>query len=105
MIVDNLATEYADQGQGPVILMLHGWGGSLHGFDLLVNDLVQNHRVIRLDLPGFGGTDAPTETWNLDNYISFTKNFVNKLFPVDPSSPGSSGWNSIEAIIGHSFCC
>lgn len=91
IIVDNLATEYADQGQGPVILMLHGWGGSLHGFDLLVSNLAQKHRVVRLDLPGFGGTDAPTETWNLDNYLSFAQGFIKKLDL------------QVEILVGHSF--
>ena len=91
IIINNLATEYTDQGSGPVVMLLHGWGGSLHGFDLLVPNLVTNHRVIRLDLPGFGGTEAPSETWNLDDYINFVKSFVQKLDL------------KIDVLVGHSF--
>lgn len=71
--------------------MLHGWGGSLHGFDLLVPNLATVHRVIRLDLPGFGGTETPSETWNLDNYIDFVKSFIQKLDL------------KVEVLVGHSF--
>ena len=71
--------------------MFHGWGGSLHGFDLLAPNLATAHRVISLDLPGFGGTEAPSETWNLDNYIDFVKSFIQKLDL------------KVEVLVGHSF--
>lgn len=43
----------------PALLMLHGFGGSLHTWDDWAALLEADHRVIRIDLPGFGltGTD------------------------------------------------
>lgn len=45
-------------GRGPVILMLHGAGASLHSWAALVPALSANHRVVLVDLPGHGFSDA-----------------------------------------------
>lgn len=38
----------------PAVLMLHGFGASLHTWDGWAQSLSADHRVIRLDLPGHG---------------------------------------------------
>lgn len=91
VIVDNLMTEYEDEGAGKVVLFLHGWRDSLHSFDNLARILCRDFRVIRMDLPGFGGTEINKETWNLDAYIIFVNNFIKKLNL------------NVFAIAGHSF--
>ena len=91
IIVDNLATEYKDEGAGKVLLFLHGWKDSLESFDQIIPSLASEYRVIRLDLPGFGKTALPKETWDLDNYINFVNSFIIKL-NISP-----------YALIGHSF--
>lgn len=48
----------ADTGGRPVLLMLHGFGGSLHSFEAWAAALAASHRVIRIDLPGAGLTGA-----------------------------------------------
>jgi pimeloyl-ACP methyl ester carboxylesterase len=78
IIVEGLATEYRDDGQGPVLLMLHGWGNSLRSFDGLCATL-QGYRIIRLDLPGFGGTEKPPGPWDLLEYVGFVEAFCTKL--------------------------
>ena len=46
----------------PAVLLLHGFGASLHTWEAWAEPLSANHRVIRLDLPGFGLTGPdPTE--------------------------------------------
>lgn len=90
IIINNIATEYEDVGQGPLILMLHGWGNDLRSFDEMTNRLVSNYRIVRLDLPGFGQTETP-RAWNLDNYVNFVQSFVQKL-NLQP-----------EILLGHSF--
>jgi len=79
IIIQNLAIEYSDEGQGPVMLMIHGWGDSLHTFDKLIPALVAQRRIVRIDLPGFGKSETPKETWNLNNYVMCVKNFVEKM--------------------------
>lgn len=90
-IVDNLAIEYEDTGVGPVIFLLHGWKDSLRTFDVLVPVLSETNRIVRLDLPGFGGSELPTETWGVGEYASFVKHFCEKL-SIQP-----------DVLVGHSF--
>ena len=91
IIVQNLATEYLDEGTGKVVLFLHGWQDNLHTFDSLVSLLPPTLRIIRLDLPGFGKSEVPKETWDLNNYVQFVKDFIQKLDI------------KVYAFIGHSF--
>lgn len=91
IIVQNLAIEYQDDGAGKVVLFLHGWQDDLHTFDPLVSLLSSRHRMIRLDLPGFGQSETPKEAWSLDNYVQFVNDFIKKL-DVD-----------VYAYVGHSF--
>lgn len=91
IIVQNLAVEYQDEGVGPVILFLHGWQDSLHTFDSLAPLLSSARRIIRFDLPGFGGSETPKEIWNLDNYIRLVNEFIQKLNI------------QVDVLVGHSF--
>ncbi|MBI4653321.1 alpha/beta hydrolase [Candidatus Kuenenbacteria bacterium] len=91
IIIKNIAIEYSDEGEGPVILFLHGWKDNLHSFDSLVPILSQQCKIIRIDLPGFGNSELPQTTWNLDNYVQFVKDFIDKLNI------------QVDALIGHSF--
>jgi pimeloyl-ACP methyl ester carboxylesterase len=91
VIIKNLAIEYSDQGSGPVMFFLHGWKDNLHTFDALMPILAKQHRIIRLDLPGFGASELPQTAWNLSDYIEFVKDFIDK-FNLE-----------VEVLIGHSF--
>lgn len=91
VIVDNIATEYVDSGEGKTILMLHGWMDNLKTFDGLVGCLGNNFRVVRLDMPGFGQTEPPAEAWDVSKYVEFVSHFLEKI-EVSP-----------DVILGHSF--
>lgn len=90
-IIQNLAVEYQDEGEGKVILFLHGWQDNLRTFDAITQFLTRNYRVVRLDCPGFGESETPKETWDLDNYVEFVKNFIQKLNI------------QVDVLVGHSF--
>ncbi len=47
------------QGAGPPLLLLHGTGASLHSWCGLLPLLAQSFRVLALDLPGHGFSEAP----------------------------------------------
>jgi pimeloyl-ACP methyl ester carboxylesterase len=54
---------YTDEGQGPPVLMVHGLPGSVRDFRYLAPHVAEAHRVVRIDLPGFGET--PANHWGL----------------------------------------
>lgn len=41
---------YRERGQGPLLLLLHGYGGSVQHWDLIADDLSTKYRVITLNL-------------------------------------------------------
>ena len=90
-IVDGIAVEYMDEGAGHPLLLIHGWGDTMHTFDRLVPELKERYRVVRLDLPGFGGTELPHEPWDVERYARFVQHFLQKV-NVQP-----------KAIVGHSL--
>lgn len=94
MVVQDLLTQYFDDGdhRQPVMLMLHGWGTDAHNFDGLSAYLAKGFRVLRLDLPGFGGTQAPASAWYVRDYAEFVARFLEKL-----------GVAELRTVIGHSF--
>lgn len=50
---------YTDEGKGCALILLHGFCESLHVWDDWKEDILEEgYRLIRIDLPGFGGSDA-----------------------------------------------
>ncbi len=50
---------YVDRGFGPPIVLLHGFASSLEIWSSIIPNLLQAHRVVAVDLKGFGWTDRP----------------------------------------------
>ena len=89
--IDGNILHYHDIGVGEPVLLLHGWGSGLDAFSYLEKHLSVGFRVISLDLPGFGGSPAPSEAWCLNDYVELVKAFMDKVCISRP------------AIVGHSF--
>lgn len=91
VIVDSLLTHYETHGKGKLVLLLHGWGDTAAGLRGLQTELAKKHKVIALDLPGFGGSQAPETAWGLDDYAYFVDHFLAKIEA-----------KKLKAILGHS---
>ena len=48
---------YIDEGSGPAVILIHGFAGSTFSWRFVIPDLAKAHRVIAIDLPGFGFSD------------------------------------------------
>jgi 2-hydroxymuconate-semialdehyde hydrolase len=57
--VDGFEIHYAECGNGPPVLLLHGLGGSWQDWSENRASLSQAYRLLALDLPGFGLSPAP----------------------------------------------
>lgn len=55
--IDGERIHYIDRGAGPAVLFIHGFGGSVFSWRYAIETLSADHRVIALDLPGFGASD------------------------------------------------
>ncbi len=50
---------YEEEGQGPPVLLIHGFGTSSYTWRHVIPALAFKHRVIAVDLKGFGQSDKP----------------------------------------------
>ena len=91
VVVDSLLTAYETEGKGRTVLLLHGWGDRAAGLRGLREALAAHYKVVSVDLPGFGGTEAPSNAWGLDDYAQFVAAFLRK-----------TDQKQLAAIIGHS---
>lgn len=99
VVVDDMLVHYRDEGQGSVVVLLHGAFSSLHTYDAWATALSEHHRVIRLDLMGFGLTGAnDSDNYTMDSYVRFLRQFLNLLRIEQCSLVGSSlgGWIAWE---------
>lgn len=78
-IVDGRHVAYIDEGAGPVVLLLHGWGAPAETYGLIIHHLSAYCRVIAPDLPGFGGSDEPETAWCAEDYADFVLAFTQSL--------------------------
>lgn len=74
--IDSIAVNYIDAGDGDVVVLLHGWGANITLYAGIIQVLSRNHRVIALDMPGFGKTPEPPEPWCVDDYADFVIKFL-----------------------------
>src|SRR3954469_18122619 len=59
--VDDLTLAYREQGEGPPVLLLHGWPTSSYLWRNVMPPIAEANRGIAVDLPGFGGSDKPPD--------------------------------------------
>jgi pimeloyl-ACP methyl ester carboxylesterase len=81
--VDGMSVHLRDEGprdDPEPIILLHGTGASLHTWDAWTEVLKAQHRVIRVDLPGFGLT-GPTMDGNyqMPVYTHFMNSLMDTL--------------------------
>jgi pimeloyl-ACP methyl ester carboxylesterase len=87
-----LALYYEEHGAGPPLLLLHGLGESTFTWHDIVPALATRHRVIALDLKGFGRSDKPDDgAYSADDQAALVARFIREQDLSDLT------------IIGHSF--
>jgi len=79
MTIDGMTIHYIDQGQGDVVLLLHGWNAPAETYRLIIDHLSSRFRVIAPNAPGCGGSDDPPKPWHVDDFVDFTVKFADAL--------------------------
>jgi pimeloyl-ACP methyl ester carboxylesterase len=87
------ALQVLDEGepQGSPIVLIHGYTGSINWWGRLAPLLTADHRVIRVDLLGHGGSDKPSEGYSMENQANAIAEALSEL--------GVSG----ATVVGHSL--
>lgn len=76
----DMPVHYRDEGDPfdsiPLVL-LHGTSSSLLTWDSCTKAWIAEHRVVRMDLPGFGLTGPnPTKDYSIEMYVKFLDSFL-----------------------------
>jgi pimeloyl-ACP methyl ester carboxylesterase len=70
---------YLDVGQGPPLILIHGFGGSMWNWEYQYSVLARTHRVIIPDLLGSGLSDRPEDAYTPETLVEFFRQFMNSL--------------------------
>ena len=89
--IKDLNINYIQYGEGKDIVLLHGWGQNIEMMKPIGDNFSDRFRITILDLPGFGESDEPKNTWKIDDYELLLEEFIKKLKIKKP------------IMIGHSF--
>jgi pimeloyl-ACP methyl ester carboxylesterase len=82
---------YYDIGHGPPLVLVHGVGGDADQWAFVYGPLTAKHRIIALDLPGFGRSDKPLLDYCVEVWVEFLDRFLKAI-----NLPRAS-------LLGHSF--
>jgi pimeloyl-ACP methyl ester carboxylesterase len=73
------AANVAEAGTGPAIVMIHGFGAAIDWWDEIAPALATDHRVIRIDLIGHGGTAAPGSGYTIPHQAELVAAVLDRL--------------------------
>ncbi len=91
--IQNVNLHYSVEGEGPDMILLHGWGQNIEMMKPISEFFKTNHKVYTIDFPGFGESSEPPCTWGVEDYCQFLRSFVAAMGIDNP------------ILIGHSFGC
>ncbi len=77
--IDGANVSYCEIGEGPPIVFVHGLGGCWENWLENIPHFACSHRVVALDLPGFGDSPMPPWDTTIPNYGKLVDEFCRRL--------------------------
>jgi pimeloyl-ACP methyl ester carboxylesterase len=84
-------------------VVLHGWGASIAAVASIMAIFRQTHRVIALDLPGFGASDAPPVPWGTQEYATLVEALLARLGIRRASFIGHSHGGRVSIVLAATY--
>ena len=79
--IDVVGTEanYVELGEGPPLVFVHGLSGAWQNWLEQIPHFARTHRVIAVDLPGFGASPMPPWDISIPAYGTFVRDFCERI--------------------------
>src|SRR2546430_9719288 len=75
--IDGVNIHYVCGGSGPPLVLVHGLGSSAAvEFYYNLEPLAARHRVLAIDLPGFGKSDKPMLKYTIDLFVKAVRDLM-----------------------------
>jgi len=108
-VADKFATvfgakiHYLEAGSGPVVILLHGLGGSVSNWAPTIGPLSQKYRVIAPDQIGFGKSDKPMLNYRVGTLVDFLDGFYKQVGVQKATLVGNSlgGFTAAAFALAH----
>lgn len=101
--VDGVTLHYLKGGQGPIVLLVHGFGQSWYEWHQLMPLLAKDHTVIAVELPGLGLSSAP-KSYAGQDVAELIYQFAKALSPNAPFDLVAHDigiWNTYPMVVQH----
>jgi pimeloyl-ACP methyl ester carboxylesterase len=101
--VHDARVNYVDIGEGPAVVFIHGLAGCWQNWLENIPHFARSHRVVAVDLSGFGHSDLPREEISIPGYGRFLDSFLGLIGVERGAVVGNSmgGFIAAETAISH----
>jgi pimeloyl-ACP methyl ester carboxylesterase len=101
--VNGTRVSYVEMGEGPPLVFVHGLAGCWQNWLENIPYFARSHRVIAIDLPGFGESELPQEDISMPGYGRFVDTFLGEIGVERASIVGNSmgGFIAAEVAVSH----
>jgi pimeloyl-ACP methyl ester carboxylesterase len=94
---------YAEAGSGPVLLLIHGMGGTFENWGAVIEPLAASHTVIAPDLPGHGRSEPGGGDYSLGALATVLRDLLATLGHDRATLVGHSLGGGIAMQFAHQF--
>ncbi|MFB6373916.1 MAG: alpha/beta fold hydrolase [Bradymonadaceae bacterium] len=97
MELSQARVRYLDRGKGSPVVFLHGFGSSIEAWAEVLPKIRKKHRVIALDLKGFGWSGRPEGDYSPEAQAKLVFELLDEL-GVDETAVVAHSWGSSVAL-------
>jgi pimeloyl-ACP methyl ester carboxylesterase len=96
--VEGLRVRYVRAGDGPAVVLLHGFASSIYTWKDVLPGLARSRSVVALDLPGFGESDRPSDL-SFESYPRIVLGLMDHLGIAQATLVGNSMGGALATVV------
>ncbi len=94
---------YIEAGTGPVLLLVHGIGGTFENWQAVIEPLARRHTIVAPDLPGHGGSAPAAGDYSIGAFASGLRDLLITLGHERATLVGHSLGGGIAMQLAYQF--